>query len=231
MDAMVKHVTGDGSVTFISKKYDEAYHSLTGAREEAFKKYAEPCRIKELAKKGKISILDFCFGLGYNTAAAIDVALKENPDCKITIIALEIDEEILSQIDKLTPQIDHYDIIQKLSKQDGKVKEIKEAKGINEKNKTNIHIKLLLGDARETIDLISEKFDAVFFDPFSPKKCPELWTEEIFAKVNKLMNKDAILATYSCAGEVRRNMKNAGFKVIDGPVVRRWSPGTLGIKV
>ncbi|MBW3011389.1 tRNA (5-methylaminomethyl-2-thiouridine)(34)-methyltransferase MnmD [Candidatus Woesearchaeota archaeon] len=226
MDAMVKHVTEDGSVTFISKKYDEAYHSLTGAREEAFKKYAEPCKIKELAKKGNISILDFCFGLGYNTAAALDVALKENPNCKITVVALEIDEEILAQIDKLTPEIDHYDIIKKLSRQEGKIKEIKETS----ENK-NIHIKLLVGDARETLDLIQEKFDAVFFDPFSPKKCPELWTEEIFAKVNKLMNKDAILATYSCAGEVRRNMKEAGFKVVDGPIVRRWSPGTLAIKV
>jgi tRNA U34 5-methylaminomethyl-2-thiouridine-forming methyltransferase MnmC len=225
MDAMVKHVTEDGSVTFISKKYDEAYHSLTGAREEAFKKYAEPCKIKELAKKDHIKILDVCFGLGYNSAAALEVALKENPNCKITIIALENDEEILRQIDKITPQIDHYDIIKSLAKQEGEIKELKE------NNKTNVHIKLLLGDARVTVDLIKEEFDAVFFDPFSPKKCPELWTKEFFEKVNKLMKKDAILATYSCAGEVRRNMADAGFKVVDGPVVRRWSPGTLGIKV
>lgn len=219
---MVKQVTDDGSVTFISKKYDEAYHSLTGAKEEAFKKYAEPCWIKELAKKGNIKILDICFGLGYNSAAALEVALKENPDCKIFIIALENDEEILGQIDKITPQIDHYDMIKKLAQKEGKVKEIKEK---------NLHIKLLLDDARMTVNLIKEEFDAVFFDPFSPKKCPELWTKEFFAKVNRLMRKDAILATYSCAGEVRRNMTNAGFKVIDGPIVRRWSPGTLGIKV
>lgn len=227
MDAMVKHVTDDGSVTFISKRYDEAYHSLTGAREEAFRKYAEPCRIKELAKKGEIKILDVCFGLGYNSAAAIHVALKENPNCKITIVALENDEKILEQIDEINPQIDHYDIIKKLSKQKGKIKEVKET---DKENKMSIHIKLLLGDARETIDLITEEFDAVFFDPFSPKKCPELWTEDMFAKINRLMRKDAVVATYSCAKSVRKNMAAAGFRVVDGPVVRRWSPGTLGIK-
>ena len=40
------------------------------------------------------------------------------------------------------------------------------------------------------------------------------------------MNKDAILATYSCAGIVRRNLKEVGFKVKDGPIVGRWAPGT-----
>ena len=43
------------------------------------------------------------------------------------------------------------------------------------------------------------------------------------------MNKNAILSTYSCAGIVRRNLKEAGFKVADGPIVGRRAPGTLAI--
>ncbi|MBW3018026.1 hypothetical protein KY325_02615, partial [Candidatus Woesearchaeota archaeon] len=214
-----KIITGDNSVTFFSSKYDEAYHSLTGAKEEAFKKYSEPCKIAELAKTGKILILDVCFGLGYNSAAAIETALKSNPECRIEIIGLEDDEGILKKTLKLEPEIEHYDKIKQAIKNKDKKFEDKQIK-----------IQILLGDARETIKEIKIKFDAVFFDPFSPKKCPELWTADFFLDVNKVMKKGAILATYSCAKSVRKNMETAGFFVTDGPVVKRWSPGTLGTK-
>jgi len=209
--------TGDKSITFISSKYDEAYHSLTGAKEEAFKKYSEPCKIKDLAKKGQVIILDVCFGLGYNSAAALETALNSNPKCKVKIVALENDEGILKKALELEPEIEHYD-------------KIKQAIKNKEYEDKQIKIKIIIKDARESIKEIKTKFDAVFFDPFSPRKCPELWTAEFFSDVNKAMKKGAILATYSCAKSVRKNMEKAGFIVKDGPIVRRWSPGTLGIK-
>jgi tRNA U34 5-methylaminomethyl-2-thiouridine-forming methyltransferase MnmC len=214
-----KTITKDNSITFISSKYDEAYHSLTGAKEEAFKKYSEPCKIKELAKKGQINILDVCFGLGYNSAAALEVALKANSKCKIEIIGLENDESILKKALELDPGIEHFELIKQAIKSKDKTFENKQIK-----------IKIIIKDARESITEINTKFDAVFFDPFSPRKCPELWTAEFFSDVNKVMKKGAILATYSCAKSVRKNMETAGFVVKDGPIVRRWSPGTLGIK-
>ena len=217
-----KIITGDKSTTFVCSKYDEAYHSLTGAKEEAFKKYSEPCKIKELAKKGEIKILDVCFGLGYNSAAALETALNSNSECKMEIIGLENDEGILNKALELDPKIKHYDLIQETIKNKDKKYE-----------KNNIKIQILLGDAQETIKEIQKtkkQFDAVFFDPFSPRKCPELWTAEFFSDVNKVMKKGAILATYSCAKPMRKNMEKAGFIVKDGPIVKRWSPGTLGIK-
>ena len=44
------------------------------------------------------------------------------------------------------------------------------------------------------------------------------------------MKKGAILATFSCAGIVRRNLQEVGFEVKDGPVVGRRTPGTTAIK-
>ena len=41
------------------------------------------------------------------------------------------------------------------------------------------------------------------------------------------MKDDAKLATYSCAGWVRKNMQNAGFEIKDGPIVGTYSPGTI----
>jgi len=167
---MKKITTKDGSITFYSKQYDDIYHSRSGAVEEAVEKFVKPARIAELSKTGCVNILDICFGLGYNSCAAIDTILYVNPDCEINIICLENDQEILRKIQGLTPPMRNYGIIEELVKN-------------NEYDKKNIHIKLIIGDARETIKEINEEFDAVFLDPFSPSKQPDLWQAEFFKDI------------------------------------------------
>lgn len=215
---MQKILTPDGSVTFHNPDFDEAYHSKSGAKEEAIKKFVEPCQIKELAKTGSIKILDVCFGLGYNTAAAIDVALQKNPSCHIEVIGLENDEGILQEILSLEDSFASYGMIKECVRYNYSY------------NKKNIQIKIIIGDALQTIKQVTGEFDAVFFDPFSPKKCPALWTETLFRDMYQRMKKDGRLATYSCARVVRDNMKTAGFTVFDGPKLWRRGPSTIGIK-
>jgi len=53
--------TKDDSYTFYSDEYNEGYHSISGALDEALRKFIEPCKIKNGMK-----ILDVGFGLGYN---------------------------------------------------------------------------------------------------------------------------------------------------------------------
>ncbi|MCK4588925.1 MAG: hypothetical protein KAT77_00655 [Nanoarchaeota archaeon] len=202
--------TRDDSITFFNEKYQEAYHSKTvGAIEEAEIKYIKPCNLKD----GMV-ILDFCFGLGYNSLAAL---MKLN---QTTIIAIENDEEILKQIETIeVPK--QYQEKYKIIKQVAQNKEFDHGK---------IKIKLILGDAKEIIKTLTQRFDVVFFDPFSPKKCPELWTEQIFKDIEKLMKPGAILTTYSCATQIRKNMEAAGLIVKDGPILGRKSPGTVAFK-
>lgn len=206
---MKQILTKDNSITFYSDNYGETYHSVSGAIEEAVKKFVEPCRISYYKN---IKILDICFGLGYNVAAALEAFKGDS----IEIVSLEKDEEVLQALQKLNPELRYYSIIKDVAKNknydDGKIK-----------------IELILGDAEKTIKMINKRFDAVFLDPFSPKKNPELWTESFFREIRKRMNKDAVLATYSCARVVRDNLKKAGFKVMDGPIVGRRAPGTIAL--
>ncbi|MBW2977930.1 hypothetical protein KY331_03735 [Candidatus Woesearchaeota archaeon] len=207
--------TKDNSYTFYSEKYNEAYHSTSGALEESFKKFVEPCGIK-----AGMNILDIGFGLGYNSGAAIQKAER------IKIIALEKDINIIREIPHIKVPYyftGAYEIIRKaalhMGYRDGKVE-----------------LNFLIGDARDTIKNIltvkeENKFDAVFLDAFSPPKNPELWTVEFLREVYKRMKEGAILATFSCAGIVRRNLQEVGFEVKDGPAVGRRTPGTLAIKV
>ena len=98
---MKKIITADNSESFLNEAVGESYHSHTGGVEEALKKYTVPCKIRELAKTGKVRILDVCFGMGYNSAMAISVALEENPDCEIEVIGLEYDSVMISKIQEV----------------------------------------------------------------------------------------------------------------------------------
>jgi len=204
-----QRVTKDNSITLFNEEYQEYYHSIHGAIEEAFEKFVKPCKIAELAKTGKIKILDICFGMGYNSAAAVEIALESNPECEIEIIGLENDQKILDEMKKLNPPLKYYDLINR-NKIDKRVK-----------------LKIILGDAKEKIKELNEKFDAVFLDPFSPQVCPKLWTKEFFAEIKQVMKDSAILATYSCARLVRDNLKANNFIVKDGPCVGRRGPCTI----
>ena len=217
---MKKILTFDNTETFLNEEVGETYHSYTGAVEEALKKYAEPCKIKDLAiSKGKIRILDVCSGLGYNSAMAIDVALEANSNCEIEVVGLEFDPEIVKKIQEVNPPIKFF----------------KHYKKINPTNlefiEGTVKVKYLLGDARETVkQLPNDHFDAIFFDPFSPKTAPEMWQEPFFKEMSRVMNKTAILATFSCARMVRENMAKGGLFYDEGPRVSRRGPGTIATK-
>ena len=91
MDKLSLFPTEDGSVTFWSDTYQETFHSAHGAKHEAEAKFVIPAKIAEKAKsQTQISILDICYGLGYNSAAAIAcVSELPDPTAKLQIIALE----------------------------------------------------------------------------------------------------------------------------------------------
>ncbi len=206
---MERIITDDGSVTFYNRDADDIYHSRTGAVEEAVRKFAEPSGARQLARQGSVEILDICFGLGYNTAAALDAILQENPCCDYRIIGLEADRRILQMTGSVAPKFAHYALVRQAVA--GK----------------NPRIRIIVGDARQSILAVPGMFDIVFLDPFSPAKSPGLWQADFLAKVRGKMKKGAVLATYSCARTVRDNLKKAGFYVSDGPAVGRRSPSTL----
>ncbi len=219
---ITKFVTEDGTITYYNSEFDEHYHSKTGAMEEAFEKYAKPANLSTIQKEN-VAILDFCFGLGYNSLAGLVELMKNTVVKQITIIGIELDPNILAKIKTISLSFDEFELIRRLVKEN--------EYSIMYKGK-KIQLKLYVDDASQVIkELQPDFFDFVFFDPFSPKKCPQLWTETIFSDVFKTMKRGALLETYSCARKVRDAMKLAGFEVKDGPKVRRWAPSTLAYKL
>jgi tRNA U34 5-methylaminomethyl-2-thiouridine-forming methyltransferase MnmC len=94
---------------------------------------------------------------------------------------------------------------------------------------------LLLGDARQTIQTLVEpgfQADAIFFDPFSPRRCPQLWTVEFFTWVARCLAPTGRLATYSRSAAVRSALLATGLSIgtiplSDRPLPHEWSQGTI----
>lgn len=74
-------------------------------------------------------------------------------------------------------------------------------------------LRVVLGDARETLPVWEGRADAWFLDGFSPAKNPELWSPEVMRQVGRHTASDGTAATYTAAGFVRRGLSDAGFTV------------------
>jgi tRNA U34 5-methylaminomethyl-2-thiouridine-forming methyltransferase MnmC len=225
MTIFIPQPTQDGSCTFFSEEFSEAFHSSHGAKQEAEVKFIEPSLIKKLAARNQtINILDICYGLGYNTAAALAAIWSIDPQCQVKIIGLEITADVPQSavahrlLEQWSPPIPQ--LLAKLAFR-GKV------------SNQLLTAELMLGDARQTLQSIEPKIwqvDAIFLDPFSPPKCPQLWTVEFIDLVAKYLHPNGRIATYSCAAAVRQAFLLAGLQVASIMIDNRQSPGTVAAR-
>lgn len=196
--------SSDGSYTAYSKEYEEHYHSTKdGALYESLIKHVIPAfKLKEDLKE--IVILDICFGLGFNTLAAIWHHRQNKLTSKLRIYSPELDSSLVKSLVNFSyPQ--EFELLQ------GIVKELSQ-NGIYEDE--TLYIELFLGDAREYIKKFNlQTFDVVFQDAFSPTTNPMLWTKEYFMDIKNIIKDDGILSTYSIALPIRVALFESGFKV------------------
>jgi tRNA U34 5-methylaminomethyl-2-thiouridine-forming methyltransferase MnmC len=204
---MDKIITADGSETFLNETVGETYHPRLGTMDEEVEKYVVALDVVS----GKV-IFDVCFGLGYLTAAALDVG-------PVTVYCFENDEEIMRKVLEVNPTFEKYGLIKEFIRGFFGGKDVYEKDGVK--------LVMMFGDARKTINEMKEKADYVFFAPFSPAKAPDMWTEEFFSDIRKKMKDGGKLATFSYARIVRDNLKKAGFSIRDGPIRGRRSPSVI----
>ena len=219
----VPQVTKDGSYTFYSEEFQEGFHSSHGAKQEAELKFIQPCRSGEIAtQQSKICLLDICYGLGYNSAAALDAIWAVNPECQIDLIALEFNADVPRNAIRHQLVNQWRSPIPQLLSRLGTTTVV---------NSERLQAKLLLGDARQTIQQVCQtrwQADAIFLDPFSPPKCPQLWTVEFLELVTQCLKPQAIMATYSCAAAVRAALLQIGLHIGSTEIaIGTKSPGTV----
>jgi tRNA U34 5-methylaminomethyl-2-thiouridine-forming methyltransferase MnmC len=224
-EKLIPQQTADGSFTFFSEEFSESYHSHFGAKQESFQKFVVPTQMEMLAKKANktdtIQILDICYGLGYNTAAALQTIWQSNPKCNVEVIGLEFNPTVplaaLNHNLYADWDFEYIHILTKLA-------------STYYVESDHLKATLLIGDARHTIRQLTEsdfQARAIFLDPFSPPQCPQLWTIEFLGLVSKCLHHEGLLATYSCSAAVRTGFLSSGLVIASTPPVGRKTPGTV----
>jgi radical SAM protein (TIGR01212 family) len=223
--------TSDHSITFWNPDYKEHYHTPAGARLEAEEKYLVPSKLRERLKQGNVQLLDICFGLGYNSLAAMELlgggtvsSLSADAGDSVpplSITALEMDRRVVGAAAQY---------IQTLETDSNDWKKI--LADLYEKQESRItpHSSIVMhwGDARHTIKKLPPSiYDLVFLDAFSTQRNSELWTVDFFRNLKRVMKPNAVLLTYCAAIPVRAGLLEAGFFVGETHPVGRQRGGTV----
>lgn len=198
------HITKSGDKTLYIPSLDETYHSRNGAMSESNHVFIHQGLNRT---KGDIHILEIGFGTGLNALLAAQEAKKQNR--KIIYHTLEpipVPNHILEQL--------NYDETLEGKELFKKIHDVKWESNEQVTNNFTIH---KTEKKLEDINLVEAQYDVVFFDAFAPKKQPELWDKSIFNKLFKSVRKNGILTTYSAAGQLKRDLKSAGFMIENPP--------------
>ena len=206
--------TDDNSETLYSEGFDENCHSLAGARSETLHNYIFGCQINRFCQKMQthqdLSILEVGFGLGVGLLTTLDYLKEQEFSKKLHFLSVEIDaglvEYTIGQNLKQYPFLENLTLIKRHDID------------LYFYEDESFLIEILIGDATSTLPLYYahntlKKFSAIFQDAFSPRKNPILWTKEWFETLFKLSDSSTILATYSSAGLVKKNLSEAGFEI------------------
>ncbi len=219
--------TSDGSKTIQIEDWNEQYHSIHGAIQEAnhvFLKHgllflcaklvSTSNALHSASKHEPLSILEIGFGTGLNAFLTLIEAEKQNQS--INYLGIEGYPVPLEEIEQLN-------YVELISKNHEGIFEKMHSVSWGEQHymTSNFQLekqKIFFQDIKA-----EDAFNLIYFDAFGARVQPDLWTEAIFEIMFKALKTNGVLVTYSAKGSVRRAMQAVGFTVerLPGPPGKR----------
>jgi len=201
--------TGDGSLTLHNVQFGEQYHSKHGGVSESMHVFIKSGI--EASGKERLDVLEVGLGTGLNLLLTWIRCLEGK--CRVDYTALEpfpLQRELLESLhhcqDLAWPGL-HEPFLELMC----------DEPGLRQATADGLTFRNLPGPVLEFNE--PDSFDVVFFDAFSPRSQPEMWTLAVFQRMHAVLRKGGMLVTYCAKGEVRRTMQAAGFTVerLKGP--------------
>ncbi len=207
--------TRDGSVTIHLPDWNEQYHSIHGAIEEAKHVFIEAGLrfFLNLTAAQKVSILEIGFGTGLNAFLTLLYAKAQGLHVQYT--GVEAYPVVASEVVQLNyPELLKADteLFERLHETPWEISQY-------------ITEEFTLTKRKQLFSEITDQrcHDLIYFDAFGARVQPELWTESIFEIMYCALKPQGVLVTYSAKGSVRRAMQTVGFIVerLPGPPGKR----------
>ncbi len=208
--------TDDGSTTIYSSTFNQNFHNKYGAATENRYVFFERSGILEALKSSKpITILEIGFGTGLNLILLADFLHEiTNPPRIVyqSVEAFPISSDLAKQLD--FSDFVTFDLTKSLSAIFG---ELEPGQNIFHPVQ-NLELRFFNGFFKD-FNASNLNADFIFFDAFSPKANPDLWTADVFKHLKELSSQDVILTTYSAAVQARAAMASGGWLVARAPGV------------
>jgi queuine tRNA-ribosyltransferase len=202
-------ITSQGAPAVRDAEAGEVMHPVVGAAVEAERLYVAQSRLEaRLAHAGPPLVLfDVGLGAASNALAAVRVARAAPPGGR-GLLLLSFERELgalelaASEAGAVALGLERAD-----------VEALRRLLACGEHEEERIRWRLLHGDVAGTLPRAPARADLVFWDPFSPRVNPSLWTCAIFTALHARCGPDATLFTYSTATSARTALLLAGFHV------------------
>ncbi len=210
-------LTRAGVRAMLDRTTGELMHPGVGPLAEAERLYVEPSRLAlRLSEPSAEPLVLFVVGLGAGSNAAAAFRLAESLGRRRLRI-ISFDQSLAAfELALAAENSSAFGLDGALS---GPARQL-----VGERRCEGRHAewRFVQGVLPRALELARERADVVFWDPFSPKANPELWTYQAFCAMRALCRPGATLHTYSGATAVRSALLLAGFAVGFGP---RIAPG------
>ena len=211
--------TSDGSKTIQIEDWNEQYHSIHGAINEAnhvFIKHGLLFYCSQIIddQSTRINILEIGFGTGLN--AFLSLIESEKQKWPINYVGVEAYPVASHEID----QLNYVELISESHR--SLFNKMHETSW--EESHQIFNSFRLEKQQKFFKDITDEnRYDIVYFDAFGARVQPELWTEDIFKLMYQALKPKGVLVTYAAKGSVRRAMHAVGFEVerLPGPPGKR----------
>jgi tRNA U34 5-methylaminomethyl-2-thiouridine-forming methyltransferase MnmC len=201
------------------EEWDEYYHSMHGAYNEAMHVYVESglafWSAQGQSKNKPCSIFEMGFGTGLNALMTLEYAHIHNLDIVYnTIEAFPLQFREIQELD--------FDSFFKLENSKNYLRELHLSpwdKNIRlSPNFSFLKNKMLLENFKPIIS-----YDLIYYDAFGFRVQPKMWSLEALRPIVHALAPHGVFVTYSAKGSVRRSLEALGLKVfrIEGPPGKR----------
>lgn len=204
MPTLVK--TADGSNTFYNEDIGEHYHSAHGALQESKHVFINAGLNYLIGEHtmNEIAIMEVGFGTGLNFL--LSYAFAQQNQVHLNYHALEafpLDRQHLelSGYKEFVPQAIWQNFI------------------VNYENSFKKEcmlddlctLKIIVNKLQEVNP--QAKYDLMYYDAFSVRHQPEMWTDEIIGHATSFLKPGGIFVTYAITGKLKRALKKCGFTI------------------
>lgn len=198
--------TADGSYTLFNEEIGEHYHSAHGAVQESKHVFIE-AGLKHaisLNPSTPISLLEIGFGTGLNFLFSFAHAQENRVNLDyVGIEAFPLSIDLIEETgyhEYVSPEV--WDKFR-----------LNYPSALQQKQQLSEFVSLEIVQQKLQDFQSKNLFDVLYYDAFSVRHQPEMWTDDMIAHAGSCLKTGGIFTTYAITGNLKRALKKCGFEI------------------